>query len=242
MPVPECVEINGRTVPLLVRYRKEARYMRLRLNYRNQVTISAPSHLSEDQVLSFLKSKYAWLERQMATTPEVADLSDWLRKHSFLSASGQRFHVCVRSEACRRAQYRFEEEGPTVIFCIPKSNENPEHTLLNLVRFFSKDALACRLNHLARKLNLNVRRLTVRDQASRWGSCSSKRGISLNWRLVLLEPGLQDYVILHELAHLTEMNHSKRFWDLLESYDPCCWEHESELKAITGTIMRIGRS
>ncbi len=215
--------------------------MRLRLNYRNQVIVSAPAHLSDNQVLSFLKSKYSWLERQMAATPEVTDLSDWLRIYPLLSASGDRFHACLRSEDCRRAHYRFEEEGPTVVFCIPKNSEKPKYALLNLVRLFAKDALACRLNDLARQLNLTFTRLTVRDQTSRWGSCSIKRSLSLNWRLVLLEPELQDYVILHELAHLTEMNHSKHFWDLLDSYDPLRREHESALKEVSNKIMRIGR-
>ena len=109
------------------------------------------------------------------------------------------------------------------------------------MRLFSKHALACRLAYHARRLNLKFERVTVRDQRSRWGSCSSKKCISLNWRLILVDPELQDYVILHELAHLTEMNHSGRFWDLLDSYDPLRPSHESALKEVTGIIMRVGR-
>jgi len=84
--------------------------------------------------------------------------------------------------------------------------------------------------------------LSVRDQSSRWGSCSSRGAISLNWRLVLMEPALQDYVILHELAHLTEMNHSARFWDLLDTYDSGRAEHEAQLDACCAALMRVGRS
>lgn len=240
--IPDCVEISGRSVPLLVRFHKGARYMRLRLNYKNQVIVSAPLHLSVDQVMLFLENKRLWLEQQIASTSEITRLSDWLKKYPFLSASGMRFHVCVRSENCQRAQYRFEKEGPTVILSVPQNSESPEYALLKLAQIFSRDALVCRLNELARQLNLEFSRLTVRDQTSRWGSCSGKRTISLNWRLVLLEPGLQDYVILHELAHLTEMNHSKRFWNLLDSYDPYRQKHESALKEISDAIMRIGRS
>ena len=80
-----------------------------------------------------------------------------------------------------------------------------------------------------------------RDQSSRWGSCSSIGKISLNWRLILTAAELQDYVILHELAHLTEMNHSKSFWALLERYDAKRIEHEAELDRIGPELMRVGR-
>lgn len=63
-------------------------------------------------------------------------------------------------------------------------------------------------------------RITVRAQKSRWGSCSSKRNLSFNWKLILAPPGCLDYVVVHELCHLTEFNHSQRFWKLVESCQP----------------------
>src|SRR5271165_4610295 len=59
---------------------------------------------------------------------------------------------------------------------------------------------------------LSVRRISVRNQRSRWGSCSQRGTISLNWRLIQTPPFVCDYICLHELAHLREMNHSSRFW------------------------------
>ena len=113
--------------------------------------------------------------------------------------------------------------------------------LMRVVRHFAKDALHCRTAYHAKRLGLKIPVVSVRDQSSRWGSCSSRGTVSLNWRLVLLKPELQDYVILHELAHLTEMNHSKRFWALLDQYDPQRVANEAALDAITPTIMRVGR-
>jgi len=69
-----------------------------------------------------------------------------------------------------------------------------------------------RVPWLAALHNLPVRRVTVRNQRSRWGSCSRRGTISLNWRLVQAPDFVRDYIVLHELAHLKEMNHSRRYW------------------------------
>ena len=88
--------------------------------------------------------------------------------------------------------------------------------------------------------------ITVRDQKSRWGSCSSKGTLSFNYRLVFAPPAILDYVVVHELCHLTHMNHSKDFWNMVEKVMPDYrirnqWlkEHEAEL-TLTAHLTRLG--
>lgn len=73
-------------------------------------------------------------------------------------------------------------------------------------------------------------RITIRDQKTRWGSCSAKGTLSFNWRLMLAPPAVLDYVVIHELCHLTHMNHSKAFWALVESACPDYRTHRKWLK------------
>jgi predicted metal-dependent hydrolase len=77
-----------------------------------------------------------------------------------------------------------------------------------------------RVFQFAEQHGVGVRRVTVRDQKSRWGSCSPRGTVSLNWRLVQTPPFVSDYIILHELMHVRQMNHSARFWREVESVCP----------------------
>ena len=81
--------------------------------------------------------------------------------------------------------------------------------------------------------------IRIGDQRSRWGSCSSNGTLSFNWRLILAPPEILDYVVIHELCHLTHMNHSKAFWELVESVDPDYKEHERWLRENGDTLTLI---
>ena len=236
------VQINGEQRRVEVRRRKGTRHLRLRLDHENQVVASVPWRCSDRDALKFVEKQRDWLEEQLARVPRARTLPDWFEEYPQLTGSGDRFAVRVEATDRLRADYIFENGGAEIILRVPEGIEDKTAALLQLVRRFAKDAMTCRLAYHAKRLDLAYSKLSVRDQAGRWGSCSSSGGISLNWRLVLVAPELQDYVILHELAHLTEMNHSPRFWALLNQYDPNRQAHEAALDAMTSVIMRVGRS
>lgn len=80
--------------------------------------------------------------------------------------------------------------------------------------------LPARLHELAARHGFDAGRVTIRDQRTRWGSCSPRGDISLNWRLVTMPEAVRDYVLLHELAHLRVPNHSRRFWRVMSEICP----------------------
>lgn len=94
----------------------------------------------------------------------------------------------------------------------------------------AKIELPARTWELAAEKSADVKQVTVRNQRSRWGSCSAGGAISLNWRLVQAPESVRDYIICHELAHLREMNHSDRFWAEVENLFPDWREAERWLK------------
>jgi len=88
------------------------------------------------------------------------------------------------------------------------------------VRKKAKEAIIARVEHWAAVLNLEYGRVFVKDQRTLWGSCSGRKNLNFNWRLAAAPPEALDYVVIHELCHLREMNHSKRFWALVGAACP----------------------
>ena len=77
----------------------------------------------------------------------------------------------------------------------------------------AKETITKRVSYFARLMSVSYRNITIREQKTRWGSCSSEKNLNFNWKLILAPPEVLDYVVVHELCHLKEMNHSKAFWD-----------------------------
>jgi predicted metal-dependent hydrolase len=98
------------------------------------------------------------------------------------------------------------------------------------LRRIANRELVPRLQELAAGHNLTVARVTIRNQRSRWGSCSRRGVIALNFRLVQMPPAVCDYVLLHELMHLRQQNHSRRYWRLVEAVCPEYREAERWLR------------
>ena len=94
----------------------------------------------------------------------------------------------------------------------------------------AKEYIPKRADYYAQLLGVTYERIRIADQKTRWGSCSSKGTLSFNWKLMLAPPKVLDYVVVHELCHLIEMNHSPRFWKQVENVIPDYKEYRKWLK------------
>ncbi len=228
-------------VPVEIRRSKRSRYIRVWVGQDHQAVLSIPWHTRFHDALDFLKGQGDWLMDQLNAQPKPLSLLEFLQERKVLTAAGQTWPIRFKFRGHRTALHWQRSAGFVDLHLNPHTET--EAALVKTVRTFAKRALTERTQSLMARSGLPQYRVkvVVRDQASRWGSCSSSGQISLNWRLVLLAPRLQDYVIYHELAHVTEMNHSKRFWDLLGKYDPHSKRHDRELNRVSKKVIQVGR-
>lgn len=133
------------------------------------------------------------------TVPKRASVEAGLR---FVRTQG----VWIGREHLRR-QARSNSRGPGATVVL-----RGDRVSIARARAVAAEELPPRCLALAARHGLTVTRVSIRNQRSRWGSCSSRGTIALNWRLVLMPPSVSDYVILHELMHLRQPNHSRAFW------------------------------
>lgn len=102
----------------------------------------------------------------------------------------------------------------------------------------AKEYFPKRVEYYAQQLGVSYGRIRIAEQKTRWGSCSGKGTLSFNWKLMLAPPKVLDYVVVHELCHLKEMNHSSRFWKLVEEIMPDYKEYRTWLKE-NGTTLQL---
>jgi hypothetical protein len=111
-----------------------------------------------------------------------------------------------------------------------EEEEGCREALIGWLRRRARDTLIPRLEETAAAHALTFRRVSIRHQRTRWASCSRRGEISLNVALLFLEPDLLDHILLHELCHTVELNHSKRFWELVRDGDSACAVHRRQVR------------
>jgi predicted metal-dependent hydrolase len=208
----ELLAIDGESVAVTVRLNPRARRIVMRVNpVSGDVTVTAPARVGRAAALAFVRGETGWVSRQRAAAPKRVALAPG----SLVPFLGRPHRILASDKRGPAPVWRDGDE----IFVSGRA----EHAGRRLTDFFKREARqAFEQSALAFGAQLDVRpsRITVRDTASRWGSCSSARSLSFSWRLIFAPDYVRDYVVAHEAAHLKEMNHGPRFWAYVESLTP----------------------
>ncbi len=222
-------EFGGKNAPFKLREVKGARSITVRITHEG-VVVTKPRWVGRKQVETFLKENNGWLEIQVAKWEEkVAEtLSDQVL---YL---GQVYGIRkATSGPVRLAGSEFWATGAT-----------PQERLKNVMDWMqrrSRQTIRLTVATWAPKIKVAPKRVSIRDQVSRWGSCSVDGSLSFNWRLVMAPPEVLEYIVIHELAHIREHNHSKRFWSLVGRFCGDYEEYEKWLDDHNDRIMLTGR-
>ena len=198
---------------LFVRNGRARRYI-LRVLPDATVRVTIPRHGSKREAEAFIRTRTRWIAERRQ---EIE-----VRRRDTRWRAGQ--HVWWRGTPCR-VDVVASSGSQVVVRCGDLAatcglREDYRGVLEPLMRACSARELPPRLLAFAARYGLAVTRVTVRSQRSRWGSCSRDGNIALNWRLLQMPPAVCDYVLLHELMHLRQPNHSAKFWAEVEAVCP----------------------
>jgi predicted metal-dependent hydrolase len=216
-PPASAVQLpTGRqTLPLLLVCHPRARRYLLRLRPDGVARVTIPRGGSATAAREFAGRHAAWLERewQRLKSQPLKPAAWQPGAEIFLRGAAVRIEAGLNGES---GTVRYGGESLRV----PDPAADLRPAIEGHLRRLAARELPPRVLALAARHGLTVRRITVRNQKSRWGSCSRRGTISLNWRLIQTPAFVSDYVCLHELMHLRQMNHSPRFWRELERVCP----------------------
>ena len=205
--------------------RRNARRYIASLDRFGQIRVTIPNGGSRREALRFVREHGPWLREQQIKHEELVDKSK-LKHGDTIWYRGER-HVLEVSKDWGRPMLLFSDQR----LFLADENVDLSRPLGKRFRSLARRELPVRTKALASRFKVSYTKVSIRDQRTRWGSCSSTGVISLNWRLIMVPCSVVDYIIIHELMHLLEMNHSPEFWRLVEDACPDFRVSEHWLKA-----------
>ena len=222
---PRLVTIDGRSLEVEVRRRAGARRYTLRVAPDDQLRLTVPRWASIAEGLRFVERQADWIRREQA------------RQADRCAAWGHGTTIWYRGERVELdvGDGRVSFGTPAVIMSGGAPDVRP--VVEGHLRAMAAGDLPRRCLELAAQVGLTVASVRVRNQRSRWGACSARGAITLNWRLIQMPPSVSDYVILHELMHLRQPNHSRRFWREVALVCPAWRDAERWLRKWGRTIL-----
>lgn len=234
---------NGNTYPYKIIRSKRAKYLRIKLSNRGGLSITIP-HLTEIGLAhEFIDSKKSWVEKNLLNVKQVNKLPEILT----LKLLEEVWKVVYIENTAKNSGLTLKERKDTVypqekiIEIIGDFDQINDWTLVAklLNRWCKKKAVnifTVMLEGLAETHGFHYQKLTIRAQKTRWGSCSSKKNINLNCKLLFMPRQVVEYVMVHELCHTIEMNHSSRFWALVQDCDSDYRQNKHILRALGNEV------
>ena len=184
------------------------------------LAVSAPHYAPWVEIEAFLREKSRWILKKLDEWAQAG------RPVRIVGVEGEMIPVYGRMHALElsRGRKRFEVAGERILLQLPKPDERArvKADLVGWLKLRALEVLAPRVAHFSARLGRPGPGVTISNARTQWGVCTQDGRIRLSWRLVHVAPELADYVVAHEVAHLVELNHSARFWKVVETLYPDC--------------------
>ena len=247
--VERSICIQGEIISYaLQRSTRRRRTIQLQTDPESGFKLMVPHTMSEREIEDFLLERSTWILKHRADQERVADAVDWSIGGT-ATYRGKSVELVVEE---RDGEDPGKDLPPTVVkslegdrvaVTLPPNmgGEQKSHIVRELMTSWYQqeawDHLTMRVAEFGNLMGVKPRQLKLSDAKRRWGSCSAKQSINLNWRLIMLDDSLIDYVVVHELAHLVELNHSSGFWRVVEGVIPDHRDRRKRLREHSPSVL-----
>lgn len=216
-------------IPVYVKRNARAKRVWLKMRAGLGLEIVLPDHVSQTEIPHILKRHGEWITKQHAAqwargeAPGQSILPDVIS----LAFLQQEYGVHITTGSC--AQLSLEQTHVQMILP-PKQEDLGTRLLQNFLKYCARKHLIPYCQEVAQEVGIIIGRVSIRNQSTRWGSCSAQHNISLNAKLLFLPRPLVRHVILHELCHVAHQNHGPQFWSALQALDVETQVHDQALR------------
>ncbi|MFZ5633520.1 MAG: M48 family metallopeptidase [Bacillota bacterium] len=222
--------LAGRAVDYTVRVSGRAKNLRLEVDAESGLQVVVPERFNAAGLEAVLRRKQGWILDKLDHFARLTESRRLLRRQGGgrVLYRGREHQVEIKTGT---GPASVQADGEKLVVTVPGGAEGQAGAVLEQwLRRMARLVIKQRLEALSRRLNLAFHRVFIRDQKTRWGSCSRRKNLNFNWRLVMAPPPVLDYIVVHELMHLVEPNHSTRFWALVEEVCPDYKAHRAWIR------------
>lgn len=224
-------------ISVRVRRNRRTRHVRLHIDEQGDVTASVPARFAAERIDPIVRERADWLHDVLTRMELKARDTQVDLEHGDPVRWFGRWIPTTLERGGRRAVVRMEQDR--LLLRVPEGDD-PWDALVAWYRREARGVFESRVAYWAERFELAPGKVSVREQRTRWGSCSYRGDLSFNWRLVLAPEWVLDSIVVHELCHIEELNHSDRFWALLDERFPR-HEEASEWLREHGAALRVSR-
>lgn len=222
----KSIVLEGKEVHYTLRKSRFSDLIRLAIRSTTGLVVTVPHHYNMSGLDDILLKRSSWiLKHQTKMNANRFILEDGLHDGQQVPYLGKLYTLRIR-EGGERGHVSLEGSNLHLL----SGGKSAAEVMEKWYRHQAAEAVKASLEKNAAQMGLSFGKLSIRAQKTRWGSCTSRGDLSFNWKLVTMPPYLMDYVIIHELAHRLEMNHTDRFWAVVEKYCPSWKTLRKQLK------------
>ncbi|ADK79704.1 M48 family metallopeptidase [Sediminispirochaeta smaragdinae] len=209
--------------------RKRQKHIRIKISGSGNVSVSCPVTTTQAEIERAIETKRRWIAGHLWRIEEDIKRTD---PSTRIFLNGKEYPVEISTSPKRKSHSVTLDQNRKVIVVVGPNRSKPLiiAALKKWLEAEARQRLKLLVREISAEVDIPIHKVFIRNQRSRWGSSSSGGNISLNWRVIMLEPELQRYLVIHELCHQIHLNHSKLYWKEVERLCPNYAERDKQLR------------